>query len=172
MTVLIRPAKLADAPALAAFGQKTFFDTFGHLYPETDAQTFIQERFSLGRTQADLAQPDRYVQLAFDSDTLVGFLDCGPLGLPIDAPHQPSGELYRLYVDATMKGSGLAQRLMEMALAWAKARGARALYLGVYCDNVRAQAFYRKYGFEIIGSYFFKVGETLDDERIMELRFS
>jgi diamine N-acetyltransferase len=169
VTWLIRAATLADTEALAAFGQKTFFETFGHLYPSTDAQTFIEQRYSLTRTQEDICQADRFIQLAYVSDELVGFLDCGPLGLPVTDPKNPCGEIYRLYVDAKMKGSGLAQCFMDMARDWARNQGAVALYLGVYHDNARAQAFYRKYGFEIIGAYHFKVGNTLDDERIMEL---
>lgn len=168
--MMIRPATLADAPALAAFGEKTFFDTFGHLYPEGDAAFFTAQRFSQSRTREDISEQGRCIQLAFVDGQLVGFLDCGALGLPVENP-APSGlELYRLYVDVAAKGTGLAQELMDMALIWAKAGGANSLYLGVYHGNARAQAFYRKYGFETIGAYQFRVGNTLDDERIMELK--
>jgi diamine N-acetyltransferase len=168
--MIIRPATLADAAMLAAFGEKTFFDTFGHLYPQSDAQTFTAQRFSVERTCADISEADRYIQLAFVNDELAGFLDCGPVGLPVETPSTHDLELYRLYVDASSKGKGLAQNLMQMALDWAKTAGAASLYLGVYHDNSRAQAFYRKHGFEIIGAYQFTVGNTLDDERIMELK--
>jgi diamine N-acetyltransferase len=170
--MIIRPATLADAPALAAFGDKTFFDTFGHLYPHGDADFFSQQRFSLERTRADISEIGRYIQLAFVEDQLIGFLDCGPLGLPVVNPAATCLELYRLYVDSVAKGTGLAHELMKMALAWARDNGANSLYLGVYHDNGRALAFYRKYGFEIIGAYQFKVGNTLDDERIMELKLN
>ena len=170
--MMIRPAVLADAPALAAFGEKTFFDTFGQLYPHGDAEFFTTQRFSLERTQQDIAEDGRYLQLAFVDDQLVGFLDCGSLGLPIKSPASASLELYRLYVDVVAKGTGLAQELMGLALDWARQNGAASLYLGVYHDNGRAQAFYRKFGFDVIGAYQFRVGNTLDDERIMELKLS
>jgi diamine N-acetyltransferase len=167
---MIRAATLADAPALAAFGLETFFDTFGHLYPKEDADFFIEQRFSVARTQADIGEAGRYIQLAFEGDTLIGFLDCGALGLPVENPVAGGVELYRLYVHPRAKGTGLAHELMKMALKWAADQSAPRLYLGVYSDNARAQAFYRKYGFEIIGRYHFKVGNTRDDERIMELK--
>jgi diamine N-acetyltransferase len=170
--MIIRLATLADAQNLAAFGDKTFFDTFGHLYPHGDADFFSRQRFSLERTQADISEEGRYIQLAFEGDVLKGFLDCGPLGLPVEAATVPSLELYRLYVDIAAKGTGLAHELMKMAIDWARARHGTSLYLGVYHDNMRAQAFYKKYGFEIIGAYQFRVGNTLDDERIMELKLS
>jgi diamine N-acetyltransferase len=165
--MIIRPATAADAPALAAFGDKTFFDTFGHLYPKTDADFFRAQRFSLKQTLADIGTDGRYIQLAFDSHNLIGFLDCGALGLPVEVPDPTGLELYRLYVDVSAQGTGLAQTLMNTALDWARANAAATLYLGVYHDNARALAFYRKFGFKIVGAYQFKVGNTLDDERIM-----
>jgi diamine N-acetyltransferase len=172
MIYVIRRATLDDAQALTDFGRQTFFDTFGHLYPKDDADYFVGERFSLTRTCQDLTEAGREIHLAFDCARLVGFLDCGALGLPVDAPKPHGLELYRLYLDPSAKGSGLANTLMDMAISWARAKEAGALYLGVYCDNTRAQAFYRRHGFEIIGAYQFKVGNTLDDERIMELILS
>jgi diamine N-acetyltransferase len=169
MRFTIRAANAVDAQALADFGRATFFETFGHLYPPEDAQTFSSQRFTLARSLADLCEEGRQIHLAFEGDNLVGFLDCGELGLPVSQQKANARELYRLYLDPSVKGTGLAQTLMGMAIEWAKAQGSKALYLGVYCDNARAQAFYRKYGFEIIGAYQFKVGNTLDDERIMEL---
>ena len=168
--MIIRTAVLADAPELAAFGEKTFFDTFGHLYPEGDAAFFSAQRFNLDRTREDIIEAGRFIQVACADEQMVGFIDCGTLGLPIIRPTALSVELYRLYVDVVAIGTGLAQELMALALNWARASGASSIYLGVYCDNTRAQAFYRKYGFEIIGSYQFRVGNTLDNERIMELK--
>ena len=37
-------------------------------------------------------------------------------------------------------------------------------------DLDRARRFYERYGFEEIGRYDFRVGETIDDDRIMRLR--
>ena len=165
----IRLATLADAPALAAFSEESFMHTFGHLYPPEDKDFFRAERFSLTRTQADLTEAGRTIELALLGAELVGFLDYGPMGLPYEPGEPAALELYRLYIAQAQKGAGLARRLMERVLAWAKAAGAPALYLGVWAGNERALAFYRKFGFEVVGSYYFKVGNTLDDERIMRL---
>lgn len=167
--LVIRTAIEADASQLADFGRLTFLDTFGHLYPDEDKAFFTAERFSLARTQSDIHESGRLLKLAFTADRLVGFLDCGALGLPVEKPELGALELYRLYVSNDQKGSGLAKGFMEIAIDWAKSQGAPALYLGVFNQNDRAISFYRKFGFEIIGAYQFKVGGTLDDERIMRL---
>ena len=165
----IRLATDADAPALAAFGAKTFLETFGHLYPSEDKEYFLGQRFSLERTLQDIRDPARVMTMVFHGDDLVAFLDCGPLTLPVENPESDALELYRLYLDEAQKGTGLAHRLMDMALNWARDKQASALYLGVWSQNERAKRLYVKYGFEIVGAYHFKVGNTLDDERIMRL---
>ena len=165
----IRLAIDTDAPALAAFGAKTFLETFGHLYPPEDKEFFLGQRFSLERTLQDIRDPARVMTMVYRSDDLVAFLDCGTLTLPVESPESDALELYRLYLDETQKGTGLAHRLMDMALNWARDKQSSALYLGVWSQNERAKRLYAKYGFEIVGAYHFKVGNTLDDERIMRL---
>lgn len=165
----IRLAEDADAEALAAFGAKTFLATFGHLYPPEDKEFFMAARYSLERTLQDIRDPVRAMTVVYHGDDLVAFLDCGPLTLPVEAPEPDALELYRLYLDETQKGTGLAHRLMDIAIDWAREKQAPALYLGVWSQNERAKRLYTKYGFEIIGAYHFKVGNTLDDERIMRL---
>jgi ribosomal protein S18 acetylase RimI-like enzyme len=54
--------------------------------------------------------------------------------------------LHALYVAKEYYGTGLAQRLMEMALQWIDPH--RPIDLQVVTYNERAKAFYRKYGFE------------------------
>jgi ribosomal protein S18 acetylase RimI-like enzyme len=157
----IRLAIDADAPALAAFGAKTFLETFGHLYPPEDKEFFLGQRFSLERTLQDIRDPARVMNMVYRGDDLVA--------LPVEAPEPDALELYRLYLDETQKGTGLAHRLMDMAIHWARDQQAPALYLGVWSQNERAKRLYTKYGFEIVGAYHFKVGNTLDDERIMRL---
>lgn len=163
----IRPAGAADAPALAAFAERTFLETFGHLYPEADKAAYCAVRFTAARALADMEAPGRRILLAHDSAGLAGYCDMG--GLEVPAPDPPAGalELHRLYLDQRTRGTGLADRLMAETFDWARARGAPVLYLGVWAHNGRALAFYRRHGFEIVGAYQFRVGNTLDDERIM-----
>jgi ribosomal protein S18 acetylase RimI-like enzyme len=64
----------------------------------------------------------------------------------------------------------------RILLAWAiersRQRGAKNLFIGVWESNERAIALYENRGFEKVGGYKFKVGDTLDDEFIMRLRLA
>lgn len=68
-----------------------------------------------------------------------------------------------LYVDEDWQGKGVAGMLMERALSWLDA--SRPIELGVVKYNERAQAFYIKWGFEIVPD-----SDTLFDELIPEIK--
>ena len=67
--------------------------------------------------------------------------------------------LHALYIAKEYYGSGLAQRLMEIGLAWADPH--RPIDLQVATYNERAKAFYRKYGFEEVPGTEEKFAETI-----------
>src|SRR5690606_2177473 len=86
-------------------------------------------------------------------------------------PAQGSRELWRFYVDRGWHGRGVAHALMDAVKARARQRGAASLWLGVWERNARAQAFYRKHGFEKVGRKVFVVGNDpqADDVLLCEL---
>lgn len=167
--IAYRAAAPADAPAIAALFARSFTATFGHLYPAADLRGFLRG-CDVDMFTAEIADTDHAFRLAFDDAALIGFLKLGPSALPIDAGGLDALELRQLYLDETAKGQGVAQALMDWALAEARARRADDLYLTVYIDNHRARRLYERYGFEEVGQYSFMVGDTVDDDRIMRLR--
>jgi GNAT superfamily N-acetyltransferase len=57
-------------------------------------------------------------------------------------------ELRRFYVDSPMRGSGLAQDLISVAHAWAETESYQQIVLITSEPMTRAQAFYRRQGYE------------------------
>jgi len=76
-------------------------------------------------------------------------------------------ELARLYVDQRWHGAGVARALMDRCVDAARAWGADVLWLGVWEHNPRAIAFYRKCGFEQVGTQRFQLGEDLQTDLVM-----
>jgi ribosomal protein S18 acetylase RimI-like enzyme len=168
VSIQYRDAVGADAAALAAFAEATFTATFGHLYPPQDLAAFVTEKYRAPIIAAELADAETRYRLALRGDAIVGYCKMGAVDMDVDATE--AVELHRLYVDAGAKGSGIAQALMDEALAWARGRGAKAMYLSVWENNARAQAFYRRYGFEHIGEHKFMVGSIADRDFIWKLK--
>jgi ribosomal protein S18 acetylase RimI-like enzyme len=163
-----RDATMADAQALAAFAERTFTDTFGHLYPPEDLAAFVESKYRTPIIAAEIADPDTRYRLALRGGAIAGYCKMGAVDMAVDTTD--ALELHRLYVDSDTKGAGVAQVLMDEALAWARGKGATVMYLSVWENNARAQAFYRRYGFEHIGEHKFMVGRVADRDFIWRLR--
>lgn len=167
MDVIYRDAAAPDCDALSALMRETFVATFGHLYPPQDLADFLAASYSPAQQYAELIDPDTETRMAWRGDVAVGYAQIGPFKLPYDAGPARALELYRLYVRADVQGAGVAATLMDWAMDAMRARSATQAFLGVWCENHRAQKFYARYGFEKVGTYKFPVGATLDDEWIL-----
>jgi ribosomal protein S18 acetylase RimI-like enzyme len=162
-----REAVDADAEALAAFARASWQATFGELYPPAELDAYLDASFAPAIQRAQIATPGESYLLAFEGANIVGYCRMGGLDLPVT---DASGvELHRLYVHERVKGRGVAQALMDHALAWARARGASAIYLSVWENNHRAQAFYRRHGFADHSEWSFMVGRVADRDLIWRL---
>ena len=166
--VIYRDATSDDAAALAAFASRTFCDTFAHLYPPEDLAAFLAKKYGEEIQAHEIETPPNRYHLALKDDRIVGYCMMGALDIAVDDPG--ALELHRLYVDKDTKGAGVAQVLTADCLAWARAKGAHALYLSVWEDNARAQAFYKRQGFEHVGEHKFMVGNTADRDFIWRLK--
>ena len=164
--VVYRDAVEGDGEELSAFARASWVATFGHLpYPPDDLATYLAKSYGAEIQCAEIADPDVRYRLALRGDAIVGYCMMGVLSMPVE----DGLELHRLYVDESVKGAGVAGALMDDAIAWARARGAAALYLSVWEHNERAQRFYRRFGFQDFSEWKFMVGETADRDLIWRL---
>jgi len=167
--VLIRRATADDAAALSNLGAATFAETFGHLYPPDDLQTFLTNSHSVEAWNRSLDDQQRAVWLAtLDGGAPIGFIAVGACKLPVENREPTAGEIQQLYVLARHHNLRLGSRLMQLGLEWLEARGRTPLYIGVWSENLGAQRFYARYGFSKFGEYGFPVGKTVDREFILK----
>lgn len=163
-----RDARTADGPALAQMARRSFTETFGTLYPQSDLAAFLDDAFGANGLPSQLSDPAFTIRLALEDGAIIGYVKMGPVTFP--GEWRPDAiELYQFYVLGAWHGEGVAQELMAWALAHARGHGAREVILSVYVDNHRAHRFYEKYGFEDIGRIAFEVGATVDDDNLMRL---
>jgi diamine N-acetyltransferase len=157
-----------DAPALAELGRQTFVETFAHLYKEEDLASFLAEHHNEEVWRRQIESGEQAVRLVEDSDRAVAYARLTPLELPAE-PAGPAIELSQFYVLKPWQGQGIAQQLMDWVLDEARRRAAREIFLSVWSENHRAQAFYRRYGFSFVKPYAFMVGEQADEDEIWRL---
>jgi ribosomal protein S18 acetylase RimI-like enzyme len=171
--MILRPATAADLPALVALARAGFSDAFGHNYAPDDLAAFLDEYRSPERIAAAIDDADVQVTLACDDDGLIGYCTTyfgkGFAERPAPHPARPA-LLGQLYCAGGATGRGVGAALIEDALAEARQRGCDAVQLSVWAENLGAQRFYARYGFEKVADIDFWVGTHRDDEFLLELR--
>lgn len=163
--LILRLADAVDAAALASLGERGFTAKFGHLYRPQDLATFLEESHTKAKVAKEIADPDMRVILAERDGQLLGYcklvLACG---WPEHARGRRVIELKQLYTDPEITGQGVGARLMDRALEEARGFGADEIQLSVYSENLGAQKFYRRHGFDKTADIHFMVGEQRDAE--------
>lgn len=165
---VIRRAVAADAPALSAFGRRVFTATFEAENNPADLAAYLDGAYTVAHQQADIADPSIDTLLLEIDGAMAAFAQVRESEVPACVGAGPALELARFYVDHDWHGRGVAARLMTAVEAAAQARGAGALWLGVWERNLRAQAFYARQGFTVVGSHVFLLGSDPQRDLIME----
>ena len=177
MSVSIRRATPADAPALASVAAATFALACPPGTTQANIALFIETSLSEHSFERYLASDVHRLWLAEEDGEHVGYA-MSVHGEPTDPDIQnpvavrPTVELSKIYVCESHHGTGVAKRLMEAAIAEAAGSGAGSVWLGVNQQNIRANRFYEKQGFVLRGTRFFQVGDSTEADYVRELPLS
>jgi ribosomal protein S18 acetylase RimI-like enzyme len=172
LNITIRRGTVDDAVLLAELGAQTFSETFAVNNTPEDMAAYLASAFNPKQQAAELGDPRVTFQVAEIDRLAVGYamLRSGP------APDGVTGarpiELVRLYVSRASLGSGVGAALMQACIDEAKQKAFQTLWLGVWEHNKRAQAFYRKWNFETVGTHIFQLGADRQTDLIMQFPIS
>lgn len=169
--MILRPATLADAPALAVLGAETFIAAFGHLYSDADLTAFLAAVHNPDAVAGEIAG-DSYTHCLVEHEgALIAFCKLRyPSHYVSYSDAANPIELGQLYALPGHTGAGIGTQLMDWALGVARERGHDAVLLSVYSENFGAQRFYQRYGFAKIADITFQVGDHFDPEFLYELK--
>jgi ribosomal protein S18 acetylase RimI-like enzyme len=163
----IRRAEDDDALALSVLAERTFRAAFAESNSPANMQLHCAANYGHALQLADIRESSRETWVAEADKRLVAYVQ-----LRLDAAssvvlsEQPV-EIQRFYVEASHHGTGLAHHLMAHVLARAEAAGSAELWLGVWERNLRGLAFYRKWGFDVVGEHIFKLGDDPQRDLVM-----
>jgi diamine N-acetyltransferase len=166
----VRPCTPDDAPLLAALGERLFRQTYARTHPEPEMSRYVARTFDAARFRDALADAQTRVFVAEDGTAApVGYayLRATAGGAPDGVDGARPWEVLRFYVDAAWHGRGVAAALMAACEDEARRRGADVLWLQAWQRAERALAFYRRRGFDVVGTATFPFGDRADDDYIM-----
>ena len=136
MQVKIRPAVAGDARFAA--GLMSQLARFGH----GQVDPGVEDRF-----RAMLRLPQYVIFVAEDeAGHVVGLLSASQRWTLWHSG--PCALIEELVVDESARRQGIGRALIQAALDWARAHGCSEVEISTEQDNLNAQAFYRRLGFE------------------------
>jgi GNAT superfamily N-acetyltransferase len=111
---------------------------------------------TLAREEAfsDHVWEERATQGAAGEDTVTYVAEDGDhwVGLATGRAENGRFDLFGMFVEPEARGRGVGAALVEAVIAWARARGAAWLHLGVTSTNHAAMALYERCGFRPTGT--------------------
>jgi GNAT superfamily N-acetyltransferase len=143
---VVRPLGAHEWPLYRALRLRALLDA-----PDAFGSTLAEEEC---RTDEDWAWRLNLGATLGRDRPLVAEADGAAAGLAwarLDAGDASLVNLFQMWVAPEARGRGVATALLEAATGWARARGARALQLGVVCGNDAARRLYEHAGFRSVG---------------------
>jgi GNAT superfamily N-acetyltransferase len=166
--VTIRRATVADAAVIADLGARTFSETFAADNDPEDMAAYLAASFGAEKQAGELADPRSTFFVAEVGGRPAGYAQIRAAEAPACVTGEEPVELARLYALREWLGRGVGEALMRACVDEAQTRGHRAMWLGVWERNARAQAFYRKWGFREVGDQIFQLGSDPQRDLVME----
>jgi ribosomal protein S18 acetylase RimI-like enzyme len=159
MTSILK-AKEEDIQLLTDIGKKTFIESHGHSAAEADINLYISKTYTPDVFKEELSDPKNIYHIIYYNQQPAGFSK-----IIFNSPHSNIKEenitkLERIYLLKEFYSLKLGAELLKYNIELSKQNKQAGMWLFVWKENPRAVNFYTKAGFEIIGSYDFKLTET------------
>lgn len=168
--ISIRQATLDDAKLLTDLSYTTFWDAFAH-HPKNapdDLAHYMRQAFSQEQIAAELGEAKSVFLIAEIDGRPAGYakivIDNIEPGITASRPV----ELSRLYSHQEYLGRGVGQDLMDACFERARKENRDVMWLGVWEYNPRAQRFYEKNGFRVVGRHTFQLGSDPQTDLLMQ----
>lgn len=166
----VRYAIATDNILLAEMGAETFADSFSADNTPENISAYLAASFSPEIQARELAEAASMFLIIEHDRAAVAYAQLSFGNAPDGILSQKPMEIVRIYARKEWIGKGVGAQLMKACLHEAEDAGCDLIWLGVWEHNPRAIAFYRKWGFEQVGTKTFQLGDDLQTDWIMARR--
>jgi len=178
VTSRIRYASIDDAFALQNLMAQTFPLACPPDVAKSDIQVHLARLCSAENFKSSIADEKSAVIVACDGSELLGFAllifaetESAEIAASLTSVSS-AVKLSRFYVHPNWHGQGIAQQLMQRSFELVHELGWSSLWLTVNKQNERANKFYQKWGFEIVGESDFILGGSVQKDFVRERFFT
>lgn len=170
--VSIVPVSVNDVEKLQAISRVTFLQTFAAHNNEADMEAYINSSFSIDKLRDELNNSKSEFYFVQDAGMIVGYLKINTGEAQTEQKGINTFEIERIYVDSAYLGKKIGQLLLNKAINLATEKRTAYVWLGVWEENRRALAFYKKNGFIPFDKHIFKLGNDEQTDIMMKLELN
>jgi ribosomal protein S18 acetylase RimI-like enzyme len=167
--ISIRTGNTSDFVLLTTLGRRAFYEAFGEHNNPDDMQVYLDLAFNSETIREQLDDPEVVYFIASCQDDPVGYTKLKRNSFPPELKDMKCIQLERIYALQAYIGKKIGKHLMEQCIETGKKENFEYLWLGVWQENERAISFYKKWGFEVIGTKQFIIGKEVNDDFVMAL---
>jgi ribosomal protein S18 acetylase RimI-like enzyme len=171
-TISIVPVSANDVEKLQAISRATFLQTFAAHNNEADMEAYLNSSFAIDKLREELNNTQSKFYFAQDGEMIVGYLKINTGEAQTEQKEINAFEIERIYVDSAYLGKKIGQLLFNKAIDLATEKKAVYVWLGVWEENHRALAFYKKNGFIPFDKHIFKLGNDEQTDIMMKLELN
>ncbi|KKB38991.1 GNAT family N-acetyltransferase [Bacillus thermotolerans] len=167
MTIHIKECTLEDLHELQEVSYETFRETFKDQNSPENMDAYLTKAFNLEQLAQELSHPSSHFFFVYVHNETAGYLKVNTDEAQSEEMGEESLEIERIYIKSSFQGHGLGKYLLNKAIEMAMERNKRKVWLGVWEENEKAIAFYKKMGFVQTGAHSFYMGDEEQTDLIM-----
>jgi diamine N-acetyltransferase len=141
-----------DAKLLSEVALKAYAYHYLHLWYD-GGEWYMHKCFTKEQMFTELSDPNAAFYLASLNDVPVGFLKLN-IDAPLEGSENKNGlELERIYLNKEATGKGIGKELVRLTFEVARKNNKDIVWLKAMDSSSGSIGFYKKMGFDIIGTY-------------------
>lgn len=165
----IRQATISDIYIISALGITTFYEAYCEQDESNNLANYVLKSFSLEQIDTELNDKNSTFFIAELDKAAVGYAKLRENSKADCIKNENTVELQRIYILEKARSKNVGKNLMQKCYETARNKGYKSIWLGVWKENIEAQKFYKKLGFEQVGELQFPYGNVVGTNLVLRL---
>ena len=168
-TISLEKISVSDVEWLQEISKQTFIETFAAVNTVSNMLQYLNGALSIQTLSDEMMKKDSEFYFAKKEDKIVGYLKLNFGDSQTESIDENGMEIERIYVLKAFHGQGIGQYMFDEAIAMARQKHLKFLWLGVWEENHRALNFYKKNGLVEFDKHNFILGNDVQTDVLMKM---
>lgn len=170
--IILTKITTLDLEELQNISKKTFEETFSVFNSRENMEIYLHKSFSKEKLNHELLDENSEFYFASFNNDIIGYLKINFGFSQTELRDNKALEIERIYVLKAYQGKNIGQKLYEKAIEIAIQKNLDYIWLGVWEENEKAVAFYKKNGFIEFDKHIFYLGNDKQTDLMMRKNLS